>query len=484
MLSVSLCVAMVIIVLSVMGGFLDKITQAGRQLVGDVAISSQVTGFPHYQELIQKIEQLPEAQSAAATIATLGLIKMPDEEVLGVQIIGINGPTFHLVTGYGNTMVWRPIEPDSEDGLALDPVDLRHPDNTLLGTSSDEQDAILQLVQDNGQMLGSPQGSQNGAVLGIEISRWNNRLRHGTYHIQGYWMPGQEVTISILPIDISGGMINPESRVFRVQNEFAVGRYDVDSKYVFIPFETLQRMLKMHPQEQFTNEPLVDDDGLPVVDDFGEIVYKTEALPARCTKVVVKAADGVDPKLLSKKVNDIIEDMRSIHADIPNVYVLTWEEQIAQFIGAVKKETAILTTLFSIISLVSVFLVLAIFWTIVQQKTRDIGVLRAIGASRIGIAWLFVRYGLIIGILGAVLGGLLAVTIVWNINPIHEYIGQVTNTYLWDPKVYYFNELPKEVNPLHAAIIMSGGILFAVVGALIPGIGAAFVNPVKALRYE
>ncbi len=322
-----------------------------------------------------------------------------------------------------------------------------------------------------------------GAVLGIEISPYNERLKLHSYDFSGPPMPGQDITVSVIPITDEGGFVQAESRKFKVVNEFSVGRYDIDSSQVFLPFAVLQKMLKMHPmaKRQF---PRSDDQGEPLRDEFDEIIYQTVQTPGRASRLLVRAADGYTPEELQLAVEEVIERGLAENPGWSLLSVKTWEKQIEGFIGAVKKETALVTTLFSIISLVSVFLVLAIFWTIVQQKTRDIGTLRAVGASELGILWLFLRYGLIIGVLGAVLGAGIAYAIVWNINPIHELVGEITGTYIWDPKVYYFNQLPNEVNPLYALIIMTGGALFAVFGALIPSIRAAFVDPVTALRYE
>src|SRR5207245_840798 len=96
-------------------------------------------------------------------------------------------------------------------------------------------------------------------------------------------------------------------------------------------------------------------------------------------------------------------------------------------------------------------LVLAIFWAMVSEKTKDVGVLRALGASRSGIAWLWVRYGLAIGVVGAVLGVCGAYLIVLNINPIHEWMGRAMGIQIWSPKIYYFTQIPNQVNPVRAA---------------------------------
>ena len=89
------------------------------------------------------------------------------------------------------------------------------------------------------------------------------------------------------------------------------------------------------------------------------------------------------------------------------VPILTWDDRpnVAQFIGVVKKETALVLFIFGVVSLTAVFLVFAIFWSMVSEKTRDVGVLRAVGASRAGVMWLFLRYGLTLGVIGSLLGG-------------------------------------------------------------------------------
>ena len=145
--------------------------------------------------------------------------------------------------------------------------------------------------------------------------------------------------------------------------------------------------------------------------------------------------------------------------------------------------------IFGVISLTSIFLVLAIFWAMISEKTRDIGVLRALGASRGGIAWLWLRYGLAIGIGGSLLGGALAWLIVTNINPIHDSMitmGRMfdQNWAIWDPRIYVFTEIPNDMELSKAVTIMLGGIVASVLGALWPALRAAHMDPVKSLRFE
>lgn len=484
MLSVALCVAMVIIVLSVMGGFLDMVRASTRQLIGDVAVARPIIGFPYYEEMLAEITALPEVACAAPVIETYGLVKMPDGDVISKQILGIETAGFSAVTNFADTLIWKPLSADELKDI--DENDYRQPSVRFLDWDADYKRQKLQEFHDDALSLGQA-GAKEGAILGVEISPYNVRLELGQYTVQHqrYWMPINEITITVIPITQAGAITTAASHKLDVFNEFFVGRYDVDSNMVFVPFGLLQAMLKMGPAKVETGEFERDANGDPVRDEFGDPVPILSDSPGRCTKIIVKATDGTPADALKDTVEQACLTVMARHPrEIRNVYVMTWEQQIERYLGAIRKERALVTTLFSIISTVSIFMVLAIFWTIVQQKTRDIGILRAVGASKLGVAWLFVRFGMALGIVGAILGGILAYIIVWNINPIHTFVGEVTGTYIWDPSVYYFSELPNEVNPVSAAVIMCGGVLFAVLGSLIPGVRAAMIDPVGAIRYE
>ena len=107
--AVALCVALVVIVVSVMSGFLDMLRASGRTLMGDVVITNPIRGIPWYGQLIETIEQLPQAQAATPLIDTYGLVRMPypegsEKEVVTTNVWGIDPSSFNRVTDFSNAL--------------------------------------------------------------------------------------------------------------------------------------------------------------------------------------------------------------------------------------------------------------------------------------------------------------------------------------------------------------------------------------------
>jgi lipoprotein-releasing system permease protein len=168
----------------------------------------------------------------------------------------------------------------------------------------------------------------------------------------------------------------------------------------------------------------------------------------------------------------------------PRITVQTWEEQNKTWLGAVEKEKTLVSMLFGMISIVAIFLIFCIFYMIVVEKTRDIGIIKSVGATSSGVAGIFLGYGLSIGIVGSLLGLLAGYGIVHNINWLHDQLHRLTGAYMWDPEVYAFDKIPNTMNPHEVIVIVLVAIVASVLGALVPAVRAARMNPVEALRWE
>jgi lipoprotein-releasing system permease protein len=168
-----------------------------------------------------------------------------------------------------------------------------------------------------------------------------------------------------------------------------------------------------------------------------------------------------------------------------SVRVETWEVRQRKFIAAVEKEKVLVLILFGVISVVAVFLILCIFYMIVVEKTRDIGILKSLGAGAYGVAAVFIIYGAAIGIVGATAGLAVGTVFVHRINEIQDWLAGIhPELRVWRADVYTFDSIPNIVKPTEAAVIFVVAILASALGAVVPAIVAARRQPVEALRYE
>lgn len=166
------------------------------------------------------------------------------------------------------------------------------------------------------------------------------------------------------------------------------------------------------------------------------------------------------------------------------VTIRTWEEKQGLLLSAVEVETAILNVLLFLIITVAGFGILAIFYMIVVEKTRDIGILKSLGASSNGVMSIFLSYGLGLGIVGSTAGVVIGLLFVRYINQIEDGLSWVTGRKVFDEKIYYFFEIPTSVSPMMVASVAFGAITIAVLASILPARRAAMLHPVRALRFE
>lgn len=503
-LAVTVCTAMVLVAWSVMGGFLDKLLASGRVFTGDVTITWPTVGFAHSDDLIRRLEARNDHVAAAAPlIQTMGVITLPDDQVVPITIRGIDPVRYARVVDWRGVLYWKPIDaPVPKDRAAEDP---RLDPQWRARMEAALRDGLSMSRPD--PVTGNPVPA---AVPGIEVSGLSRRQPGAWYEFRkesfgkpnadgsidwvGGFMPDRSVTVRVLPLDSKGRDVALVSKTLPVANEFRTDVFEIDKRSMLMPIDVLQKLLKMDESDAVAAE--FNPYEPPGPDGFAP-VPTTGRSPARVTSVVVKGQPGVAPDALLNTCLAVYREFADAHRGIVPSYaamrgnerfpprlIQTWEMSQAQFVGAVRNETGVVVTLLSFISLVASILILAIFWAMISEKTRDIGILRAIGASRAGVGWVWLRYGLLIGVIGGLLGVGLAYTVATNINEIHEWLGRAFGVQIWNPAVYYFTEIPRKVDPANAAKVFLGSVGFSLVGALVPALRAAWMDPVRALRFE
>ncbi len=300
---------------------------------------------------------------------------------------------------------------------------------------------------DDEATLGKP---QRGRVFVGEGLATYLQLDPDTNQQKTYEMirPGDDVKIST----VSAGTPSPVHFDATIIDTFKTGMSEYDSNLVYCNLEYLQHVRKMIRKNA---------DG----SDVGAF-----------TSLQIKLKDYKD----APKVLEILRG--SFTAE--NYIVKTWEQRQGPLLAAVDVESSILNILLFLIITVAGFGILAIFFMIVVEKTRDIGILKALGASSSGVMSIFLTYGLLLGMVGAGAGVGVGLLFVYYINQIEAFITYTTGREVFPEKIYYFKDIPTHVEPFTIVWVTFGAVMIAVLASVLPARRAAQLRPVQALRYE
>jgi lipoprotein-releasing system permease protein len=279
-----------------------------------------------------------------------------------------------------------------------------------------------------------------GAILGNALVSYRvpGRAPGTPAQVEYVVRPGDEVILTTV-----NGQWMPVHKSFAVCDFFKSEMSEYDSHYVFVPLDALQHL---------------------------------RTLENRATSIQIKLKDYRD----AKEVVDTLVTMFP-----PSVYqVETWEHKQGPLLAAISVELGLLNVLLFLIIGVAGFGILAIFTMIVAEKTRDIGILKALGASNGGIMKIFLSYGLLLGFVGAALGTALGLSLTCYINEIEHWLTAQTGKAFFPRDVYYFDKIPTDVQAVSVLWVNAGAVGIAVLFSILPALRAALLHPVRALRYE
>ncbi|WP_188064086.1 lipoprotein-releasing ABC transporter permease subunit [Sphingobium sp. KCTC 72723] len=234
----------------------------------------------------------------------------------------------------------------------------------------------------------------------------------------------------------------PRQVAYQVAAIFEVGIYDYDKAMVVMPMEDAQTLLLL-----------------------GDVVGMIE----------VETVDA-------DKVGQILEPLAGKVAG--RAVVTDWRQMNASLFEALAVERVAMFVVLSIIVLVAVFNILSSLIMLVRAKTRDIAILRTMGASRSGLVKIFMTVGVTIGTLGMVAGMVLGFTFLFFRQGIVNVIQFLTGQNLWDPSIRFLTELPSQPDPVEIATICIMALVFSFLATLYPAFKAANTDPVQVLRYE
>ena len=460
--AVAMCVALVLIVLSVMGGWLEMFRDSFKTMTGDVIVSRSQTGFGYYEEMIAQVEKLPDVEAAIPVIETAGLLRIGSEWSDYVGVVGLPNDKVERVMHFHDSL-WL-----QHNLVKVDPTATLRPN---VGFDLWDDVPYEAYAPTDKQARSRP-----GMIVGAGAIGVHKDMKTG----HPDWPPSLNLNFARL-IVVPGNNLDPGAQVNATTTPYWIvdgsrTQTPQHDKNVYVPFDQLQRDLNMTASNF--------DKRVPSTTRPGKFDLIPRVEPARTTAIHIKVRPGVRPADVVPKVAAIVDQIADGKDSMGGIKVQTWEQEQGVFLNAIENEIGIVTTLFSLISVVAVFMIFCIFYTIVAEKTRDIGILKAVGASAWSVAQIFLVYGAAIGLVGGAAGIALSWIIVKYINPIHTFISWAIGRPIYNSDVYAFDRLPNQLNWSAAIVIWIIGIGSAIFGATVPAIRAARLKPVESLRFE
>ena len=227
-----------------------------------------------------------------------------------------------------------------------------------------------------------------------------------------------------------------------VRGIFASGRYQYDSEYVLVPLH------------------------------IGQELY---ALGDSLHGITIKTNDPYQAPRLKKALQDVVP---------APLVVLTWIDMNKQIFDAIRLERNTMFFLLFFIVIVAAFGILSTLITLTVQKTKEIGVIKALGANPAQIVWVFLSYGMVVGFLGNISGLALGMAVIRWRNEFKDFLAKALGIEIFPPGIYQFSAIPAEIVPRDVAVICVSAFIICSLAALIPAYLAARLDPVAALRNE
>ncbi|HYO25063.1 MAG TPA: FtsX-like permease family protein [Lacipirellulaceae bacterium] len=498
--SVTLGVATMIVVNSVMAGFTAKMKSEMNSMLGDLTVQvNSLDGVPDAPGHMARIKQALRDQVVGmspmiAVYAQLYMQVGGGSSTRGVMLIGIDEATYATVSGLGKLLQhpsnrerlsfqlhdggYDTADHDVQDPAAVaDRPELgfagwpyrkalaehrqaqreayqraHAADAAAPGAATEIADPFAQRQASAGQEAGpagrdfDPAVEQHTGIV-LALSECSSRYPDGSTHL--YNRPGDDLRVVMPTASLPPDVLSDNYTIVDVYTDPM--RVD-NASMAFVPLAHLQKIRGMI-------DPTIGAER-----------------GGRFTSIQIKLQPGADATAARDKLRTLFDGM--------HYSVTTWQDNQAMLLHAIQTETTVLNILLFFIVAVAGFGILAIFYMIVVEKTRDIGILKSLGASSLGIMGIFLTYGLSLGLVGAGAGTVLGLTFSAHINEVADLLERVQGAPVFDPSVYFFDRIPTVIDPWTIAWITAGSVAIAVVASVMPALRAAKLHPVRALRFE
>jgi len=234
----------------------------------------------------------------------------------------------------------------------------------------------------------------------------------------------------------------PRVKSFKVLGTFNVGMYEYDSSFIYMPMKTAQNFFK---------------------------------LPDSASSIEIFLSDPND-------VSEIKENLKEILGK--KFRIIGWQQKNSSFFNALKVERNVMFVILLLIILVAAFNIISSMIMLVKNKSKDIAILRTLGAKKSDILKIFFITGSIIGIAGTMLGFLFGILFCLNITAIQKMVERLAGSEVFSPEIYFLTNLPAKIDTTEVLLVVSISLILSLLATLYPSWRASCLDPVTVLRYE